>query len=108
MPPKRTGEQVRHLAEEWLAGRVFHSDAVEPNIVASVFVPILFGALKGYTKDQLRRMVVLAIMDGDHHIPGRYLNGYPMFTSCQMWRRTDVKRAQALADRMKAAMDAVS
>lgn len=107
MPAKKTPEQTRHLAELWLTGRVYTSDTVEGNVLASVFMPIGFGALAGYSKDQCGRLMVVAVLDEDHHIPGRYLNGYPMFTACQLWRRADAKRAQELADRMKAAMDGV-
>jgi hypothetical protein len=107
LPPKRTPEQIRHLAEEWLAGRVYHSDAVQVNVIHLVFVPIGFGGLNGYSKKQLTRILVLAIAGEDHQIPGRGINGYPMFTACRVWRRADAEFAQGLRDKMKAAMDAV-
>jgi hypothetical protein len=106
LPPRRTDEEIRHLAEEWIAGRVVDADTVPANLVASVFMPILFGALADYSRQQLGRIFVFAI-HGEDKTAGRSVNGYPMFAECRVWRRTDAIRAHDLCTRMRAALDAI-
>lgn len=104
LPPKRSEEDIRHLAEEWVAGRVYALDAVPADIVPLVFMPLGFGALKTYSRRQLPRLFVFAILN-EHAMAGRGVNGFPMFTECAVWRRTDGVKANALAQRMQEAMD---
>jgi len=107
MPPKRTDEQIRHLAEEWIAGRVYDADTVPGSLTLQVFIPIAFGALKGYARKQIPRLFMFAIV-GEDRTTGYAINSHPQFVSCRLWRRADAERAQAMAVSMKAAMDAVS
>lgn len=105
LPPRRSDEDIRHLAREWVAGRVYSADSVPPDLIPLVFMPVAFGLLEGYRRRQLDSLFVFAI-EGEHSsIPGRGVNGYPMFTSCHLWRRTDALKANALAQRMQEAMD---
>lgn len=106
LPPQRTDEEIRHLAEEWIAGRVYHIEGVPPDLVAMVFMPIAFGGLRGYTPKQLARLFVFAI-NGEDKTAGRVINGYPMFVECHVWRRTDGILAQEMTTRMRAALDAI-
>lgn len=105
LPPKRSEEDVRHLAQEWVAGRVYCMTGIPADLIPLVFMPVAFGALKGYRRRQLDSLFVFAI-EGEHSsIPGRGVNGYPMFTACSVWRRRDALRANDLARRMQEAMD---
>lgn len=107
LPPRRSEDDIRHVAQEWVAGRVLSTDTVPADLINLVFMPVAFGVLVGYRRRQLPSLFVFGIIGEDHHIPGRGINGYPMFTSCRVWRRTDALRARDLAQRMQEAMDGI-
>jgi hypothetical protein len=106
MPRKQTPDEIAHVARAWVEGKVFDADHCPPNIVASVFIPILFGGLKGYTSDQLTRLFVFGILGEDQDCL-RSINGWPMFVECRVWRRSDAVRAYRMAQKMEQALKAV-
>lgn len=104
LPPPQPHERLRWLAEHIIGQRVVLADTVPPDLIPMVFLPIGFGGLPGYRKDQLGRLAVFAVQDY-HRDCKRAINGYPMFVECCVWRRTDVRKAWDLAAKARAAMD---
>lgn len=90
------------MALHILGGHVYTSYSV-PEPIEMVFMPILFGALRGYTRAQLRDMVIVGV-DGKHPSTPVYYNGYPTFTEIEVWHVDDLRVA---ADKAAKAMTSV-
>ncbi len=106
LPATQPPERLRWLAEHIIGNRVVWADQVageDPHLISVVFIPIAFGALEEYRKEQLPRLAVFAIQ-GVHTDCLRAINGWPMFIEMCVWRRTDAAKAFDLADRARAAM----
>ncbi|MGH2868991.1 MAG: hypothetical protein ACRDNK_15715 [Solirubrobacteraceae bacterium] len=102
LPGRRSDAEIRDLAREWSAGRVFDFDSIaeqSSRLAPMVFLPVTFGALHDYTPQQLRELFVFAI-SGRDRTAGRAVDGLPIFFSCQVWNRADAVRAHNLAARM--------
>lgn len=90
------------VAIEWLA-QLFDREQVltwfdvEPDMLGMVFVPITFGALKGYSQEQIKSMCGFGLLEDAGPTS---INGYPMFFRCYLWRWVDVVKAAKLAEAM--------
>lgn len=107
LPEAQGQSAIRDLARAFVDNRVYHDGNVPQELLSMVFMPILFGAselFKGYRKRQLARLCIFAIR-GDDHCLDRGVNGYPIFTECRIWRRSDVAEAAELAKRMHEALE---
>lgn len=103
LPKPQTPERLRWLAEHFVGKRVVAADDVPEDLLTMVFMPIGFGALEDYTREQLGELTLFAI-DGEDKTTGMAVNGWPMFVSCHVWRRSDVLAAWDLAKRAREAM----
>lgn len=104
LPEPVTRKQLRWLAEHLVGMRVVTADDVPPRLIATVFLPLGFGGLKGYTRKQLTRLVVFGVIGVDK-TADRSINGFPMFFEMRLWRRTDFIEAQKIAVKAFAAMN---
>lgn len=100
MPPTPSDDAVRELAQDIVGNRVYFADHVPTNLLLMVFMPLAFGAMKGYTEGQLAQLALFAV-DGRHQTAGRYINGYPMFMQLRVWPRESAIKACDLARRMR-------
>lgn len=103
MPPKASQEQIAELARDLVGGQVYTQYDVLPNDIPMVFMPLAFGGLRGYTKQQLARIVVWGSYPR-HKTSGVFCNGFPMFVECCIWRRTDFVTAIKLAEKAQAVL----
>lgn len=109
LPNAQSKEAIRRLAGQMLLGHVvdgFQVARQDPGAFNTVFMPVGFGCLTGYSKRQLASLAVFAIVGDDVSVGGIHLNGWPMFASCKVWRFTDWQRALALYELALAAQDA--
>lgn len=96
------------MAGQMLLGRVvdgFQLVKFAPGVFSQVFVPVGMGCLAGYSKRQLTRLAVFAVIGEDETLNWS-VNSWPMFASCKVWRFTDWKRALALYELALAAQEA--
>jgi hypothetical protein len=108
LPNAQSKEAIRQLAGQMLLGRVvdgFQVAAQDPGVFTQVFIPVGFGCLAGYSKRQLARLAVFAVLGEDESMRWN-INNWPMFASCRVWRFTDWKRALALYELALAAQNA--
>lgn len=97
-------ELVRHLLSSRVVDGLYIADTY-PEIVGIVFMPIAFGALADYSRAQLDKIAIFGVI-GKHKAAGAY-DGWPIFWECEIWRRTDWRKAVKLYERAKAALDDV-
>lgn len=107
LPDRADDEAIKGLARAFVEGRVYHDGNVDPQSLSMVFMPLLFGdVFKGYRKEQLSSLAIFAVR-GEDHAMDMAVNGYPIFTACHIWRRSDVRKAYDLAERMAAALEEI-
>lgn len=103
LPPPAEPQAIRELARDIVAGRAIAHWMVPGDLLGQVFIPLGFGALDGYSRRQLDRLVVWAVHGRQKH--AYYVNGYPMFVECFIWRRTDWAKAVELASKAAAVLE---
>lgn len=90
LPAPATAEAIAELAQDIVGGRVltldYFAERGDAGTARMVFMPIVMGALDGYSKKQFGRLMVFAVDGRDHAMPVG-MNGFPMFSSCRIWRR---------------------
>lgn len=80
-------------------GRVFTSAMLGSQLAQLghvVFIPLALGAADGLDPTTLG--LIWEWRDADGQVPGRAINGFPMFTSCRIMHKLDVARAQVAID----------
>lgn len=80
-----TDNELRRLALEYVAGRVYTTQDVPQNLWRLVFIPLFFS-----TKSQLRGVRMVLGHSGQHKTTGQAVNGYPIFMECQMLKRRNL------------------
>lgn len=103
-PPKEEIEDMapEKLAEfvlEWCEGRVMSSWHIEErnqlSLLGMVFMPLAMGALSHYTKEALDGLgLVWEYTYAQGQVPGRAINGFPMFSSCRLMNKRDWEKAR--------------
>ena len=101
LPPERTQAELAEMAGYIIGQRVIHNEMLPANLVGSVFMPIAFGALAGYTTPQLKKLLVLAVEGVHKAVPARSINGWPIFVEFQLWRRACFIKVLDLADKAR-------
>lgn len=80
-----TAAELRALAMKIAEGKVWGSwDRRLETVLQMVFMPVALGA--GLPRNTAH---VYAVYGEDHHIPGRAINGQPMFTTCHWITKKD-------------------
>lgn len=109
LPPARSPEEIRRLAEAIFADRVFTAGDAPGGLIPLMFMPIGFGALHGWPAELLKQVVAFGVI-GEHHTLGMTINGCPIFTEFALWRTDDFLQAARVAKAAiasaKAALDA--
>lgn len=103
LPTAVPRSKIEWLADQFIRHNVYTWLDMRPDEVAMVFLPLFFGVLKGATKAQITKIMVFGVY-GENHTTGVAINGWPTFTSCNIWRREDVVAAAQLAEAMEAAI----
>jgi len=93
--------ELRELALAYVAGKVITSQTIPADLWRMVFMPLAF-----VTRRDLRGVrMVYARTDRDHQIPGRAINGYPMFTACHVMRARDLRKFAGYVEEARALTD---
>lgn len=103
---KRTDEEIKKLAEDLVADRVFISDFCrQPEDISLVFM--VLGMLDQATIDRWKALDVSAFYEYYDKAGPRSINGYPCFSSAHPLIREDHQRLYEIAKKIKAAIDGV-
>lgn len=103
--PNLEKEVISQLAKDIATDKVFCSFYLpesELNLIGSIFMPILFGALKDYTQEQIKDLGF--IYEYYDKAGPRGINGYPMFMSCGFVSKDDANRIQNKVDQIRKAL----
>lgn len=79
-----TDPELRQLALDYVAGKVFTTSDIPQNLWYLVFMPLAFA-----NKTQLRGVRMVLGQADKHRTTGQGINGYPIFFECQMLKRRD-------------------
>lgn len=82
-------DRLRAMVFDILEGRVFTSHQCDPDLLSSVFMPIAFGCLADYPKEDIEQLGT--IYEYMQEAGPRSINGFPMFFSCRFIHRDDWK-----------------
>jgi hypothetical protein len=100
MPPEKLAEFVI----EWIEGRVFSSWHMDQqhngSLIHVVFMPLALGALSNLSKKAIEEIaLVYEFTYARGQVPGRAINGMPMFTSCRLMNKRDWEKARTAINR---------
>ena len=95
----RTDEELKQIAIDFVAGKVFTNQHVDGFSVGIVFTPLIF---IGEIPENLGLIFEYIDKAGP-----RSINGYPMFTSCQFLNQHDLTILIEKIDKVKEALNAV-
>jgi hypothetical protein len=95
-----TDAELRALALKIVEGRVFGFWNVPENLWMVVFMPLGWLSKKVLLKHKTD--TVYAIHGEDKAVPGRAINGYPMFAACRFLPRAHFERVNTLVDEVRA------
>ncbi len=73
-----TEEKIAELARHLVGDLVWSTLDVPPEMWKHVFMPIALGGLAGWHEEELKRVVIFAVL-GTHETSGVQINGYPSF-----------------------------
>jgi hypothetical protein len=99
-----TDAELRALALKIVEGRVYGMWNVPQDLWIMVFMPLAW--MKKRELEKHKADTVYAIHGEDDSIPGRAINGYPMFASCRFLPREHFERMNALVKELAAQRDA--
>ena len=103
---KKTPNELRTLAKDYIANRIYTSLEVPAHDLRYVFMVLAF--LDGKMVRQLRRRPPGLIYEYLHKRGGTMaINGHPMFLSCAFLRRDEMRVWLGLVRRMVAALEGV-
>jgi hypothetical protein len=84
-----TDDQLKQFVLDYCDGKIFTSNQIRnPNSVGFVFMPLIMGALEGYTEEE-RGKIAMAWEHLSKAGP-RSINGMPMFASCHLMHKEDL------------------
>jgi len=92
-----TVDELRTFIDDFVSGRIWTSVHTPENLIATVFMPIAFGAFKDSTEESLNDVGV--IYEYMTNAGPRSVNGCPMFTSMRILHKKDWQRAARAIDR---------
>ncbi len=98
--------EIHRLASQLVRGGVFGPWNVPEDLWSMVFLPVKFGALNNVPREQIGDLIVFAVR-GEHKTTGMAINGFPIFVEIRVWLTADVERAMDLANKIRAAEQAV-
>jgi hypothetical protein len=101
--PRMSEDELRKFVLGVCDGRI-----VTSNVVPGYLLPLVFMPLGLAASDMIRTIDVDSVglvwesLDAPGQIPGRAINGFPMFTSCHVMHKADVARVRvAVAAELK-------
>ena len=98
--PNMPKEILDRLAKDIATDKVFCSTSLrDPNLIGSVFMPLLFGALKDLTKAQIEDIGF--ICEYYDKAGPMSVNGYPTFFSCCIVSKADARRIDGKVKRIR-------
>ena len=99
-----TDAELRKLAMDIMEGRVFGSWQIPSEewaqMLGSVFMPLALGGQDVISDDTVH---VFEYLD---KAGSRFVNGYPMFLSCQCLMADDAERLRAMVEKLQADREA--
>lgn len=96
---RRSPEEITKLAREYITGQVMVTN--NPRIIESAFYMIL--AFVNMTKAATEKVGAL-IGDNSSVVPGRAMNGYPIYLSVGFLHKADIPAFDAEMERMRKAL----
>ena len=97
-------DSLQKLAKDIAMEKVFCSYFLKPseqqNLLGSIFMPLLFGAVEKEDIDNLGFVCEYYDQAGP-----RAINGYPMFFSCQLITKHDAEKIVAKVDSIRKLLD---
>ena len=99
-PPRMTNADIKDIVRGIISGHLFVGSQVPPDLLPSVFMPLLFAE-----KNQIDWDHVGNIIEDISKAGPRSINGYPMFMSCRLIHKDDWA---VIADRVLAAQAAIN
>lgn len=89
-----TKEMLANFVMRWCDGQVFSSLDImrrkQDHLMHMVFMPLALGALSKFTKEAVDDIGLLfEYTDADGQVPGRCINGMPIFTSVRLMNKED-------------------
>jgi len=95
--PLMTEDGLKDFVLGCCNGHIFTSNQVPDeeaqHLLGSIFMPLVFGALKNYDQESIENIGVL--WEHMSEAAPRGINGYPMFFSCRIMHKDDWTRARA-------------
>lgn len=86
-------EELQKFVRDYLAGDIFtHQMIHNPNDIGMVFMPLTFGAVTDWTKEEIDDIGCVYARYSDGTFP-MSVNGYPIFKSCGFLHKDDWGRA---------------
>jgi hypothetical protein len=105
----RADKYLRELAKRVYLREVFISDFIQwedyATMLSSVFLPLIFGGVHLYNYLQYNH--ITCVYEEYDKAGPRGINGYPMFSSCQMLNIDDHKKLLTYLKKYEAAFEAV-
>jgi hypothetical protein len=100
-------EKVRELGESLYRGELFTSDQVPGNLLHMVFMPLAFGALSGWSREDVEKIGVIYAKFGEDHQFSHGVNGMPVFSACRFMHVDDWKLVRERATKIYEAVKSV-
>lgn len=82
-----TDKELRQLALDYVAGKVYTTGDVPQTLWHMVFMPLAFAK-----KAQLRGVRMVLACVGEDTATGQAINGFPIFFSCKMLKMRDTRK----------------
>jgi hypothetical protein len=103
--PSRTREELRQLALDWLAGKLFTDHHCRADDLPLAFMPLAL--MKPSQIAELQGSDLGLIFEYVDKAGPRGINGMPFFFSMQILNRADAQVVMDLAKRLQVAQDSV-
>jgi hypothetical protein len=107
--PSLKKSDLSQLAKDIAMDKVFCSHFLpaeqQKNLLGMIFMPILFGATKDMSEEQVNDIGF--ICEYYDKAGPRAINGYPMFLSCRFVSKADAKRIMIKVNKIKKALEEV-
>lgn len=93
--PELGNDELREFVLGYCDGHIWTSFDVPPDVLGLVFMPVSFGALSEWSKEELEdELGCVWASTTTHKTSGMAVNGYPTFVSCSMLSVADWDRAK--------------
>jgi hypothetical protein len=101
--PSKTDEELQKFVRDFIGGQIFcmqHVPSEQMDLVKEIFMVIGMGGLQGVEPASIG-----TIYEYLEHAGPRQVNGWPMFTSCQLMNRADWERSRTAINHEKERLD---